>query len=667
MGILTLNEDLLADIKAGKAPRALFVEMHPRFTQHLLVNSLNEADFKARMQHAVSAVRVPEASPNSDPLFVVPPFGPEWDEFVAAADEQGFEIIMMPGTQDEIDALVAKLNATPEVRINSEMPNTINGFLKFQAQGFNMVKDELAGWLYWSTGTGKTVGAAGLVKYHQQLADFDLAIWCAKAHNKHNAARALAALVDIEAIVIHGTKAKREKLYREVARKMAAGERPTIIVNYEQFRGDKAFFQALVANHSILMVMDEAPTKLRNRRTQTWKSLCEVLYTSNMNGAPYPDRKALRPSELRAYVTSATPIENSPLDFFNVIRLIAPKTLGSAKQFDAQHVIWGTMNIVGRGGRIIQTKQVQGYRNLDQIGVKVAHMMHTVDKTDADIAAQFPKVWADEITVDLSDHQQKLYNKLAVRYRDSIRKFADLQKGQHLTDDDKRELQKLRAVFTVLQMIVDDPALVLDSAIEWEKGGHTPGVGSEVAQELRDLVNDDSQFEDDGEETRVAKNEALRELIEANDEKVIAFATHGRPYQQRLAKWLDKWGIGYVIYNGSMSLNQKQQAEDTFKTDPNCKLFLSSDAGSDSINLEVSDLAVHINLPWKPATYEQRENRINRITSKFGTNRVVTLFTDTLPEQHKAEILDEKRQYQRKVKRSAGAISKALRDMEDAA
>ena len=358
---------------------------------------------------------------------------------------------------------------------------------------------------------------------------------------------------------------------------MAAGEQPVIIVNYEQFRGDKKFFQALVTGHKVMLVLDEAPTKIRNRKTQVWKALCEILYTSGMEKdgkwIVYPDPKALRPADMIAYVTSATPITNSPLDFYNIIRLISPNQLGSIKKFESEHVIWGTVQLVGRGGRIITTRQIKGYKNLEQIGIKVADMTHTVDKTDPDIAAMFPKVFEDEIVVDLSDHQQKLYNKLAKRYSASIELFASMQKGYHMTEGEKRELQKLLAVFGVLQMIVDDPALVLESAEEYEATNGESG--SEVAVEFRALIGDDSQFEDNGEETRVAKNEALRELVEDNSDKVIAFSTHSTRYQARLSAWLTKWGIGHVTYNGDMSMKQKQAAEDKFKSDPNCKLFLS--------------------------------------------------------------------------------------------
>jgi SNF2 family DNA or RNA helicase len=656
MAPATLTDTLLAELQQNPSIRKgfLFVEPHPDFVTHLKVSSFDASNPQAKVALPV----------RSD--FVIPPFGNAWTQFLADTTDLGLDVILMPGTQERIDSMIALANAVPTVTINSTMAGTVNGMLPFQVQGFNSLKDSVAGWLRWDTGTGKTVGAAALTLHHKQEGNFEIAVWAVKAHNKMNTQRALSALVGIDAIVIAGIPAKRKKLYAQVAAAMAAGEQPTIIVNYEQFRGDSDFFTALFTDHKVLMVLDEAPTKLRNRGTKTWKALASILYSTTweIDGkvGPLCDReKGLRPSNLIAYVTSATPIENSPIDFFNVINLIAPKALGSFTKFKKEHVNEGYMQIVGRGGRIIQRKVVTGYRDLEEIGIKVAHMTHEVDKSDADIAAQFPAVLTDEIIIDLSDHQAKLYNKLAGRYEEVIEKFIALQKGEALTDADKRELQKLRAVFTVLQMIVDDPALVLEAADRYNRD---PETGSEVAAEFVAEVNDRSQFEDEGEETRVAKHEAIHELVEDNDAKVIAFSTHGAPYQARLSAWLTKWEIGHVVYNGSMSMAAKQAAEDKFKSDPNCKLFLSSDAGSDSINLDCANLAIHINLPWKPATYEQRENRQHRITSGFDHVRVVTLMTETLPEEHKAEILEIKRSYQARVKSTAAGISAALREME---
>jgi SNF2 family DNA or RNA helicase len=67
------------------------------------------------------------------------------------------------------------------------------------------------------------------------------------------------------------------------------------------------------------------------------------------------------------------------------------------------------------------------------------------------------------------------------------------------------------------------------------------------------------------------------------------------------------------LHDGTAS--QKQSAIDRFQADPNIKVFLSSDQGSDSINLDAGSSVINYDFPWKYSTLIQRVNRVNRITS----------------------------------------------------
>src|SRR6185312_9237855 len=50
-----------------------------------------------------------------------------------------------------------------------------------------------------------------------------------------------------------------------------------------------------------------------------------------------------------------------------------------------------------------------------------------------------------------------------------------------------------------------------------------------------------------------------------------------------------------------------------FRDDPNCQVFLSTDAGSTGLNLQHASTLVNMDLPWNPAVLEQRIARIHRI------------------------------------------------------
>ena len=84
-----------------------------------------------------------------------------------------------------------------------------------------------------------------------------------------------------------------------------------------------------------------------------------------------------------------------------------------------------------------------------------------------------------------------------------------------------------------------------------------------------------------------------------------------------MSGWLDEWGISHVVYSGSNA--EKQYAEDSFRADPSIRVFLSSDAGSDSLNLEVAPVGINYDLPWNYSRYTQRLGRNERATSLFDT------------------------------------------------
>ena len=108
-----------------------------------------------------------------------------------------------------------------------------------------------------------------------------------------------------------------------------------------------------------------------------------------------------RPNELRQVMLSATPIENSPEDFFNCVRLLDPGVFGTVKEFHSKFVAafsrWG--------GR-----QPARWKNLDLMGAKAAHITHQVDKNDKDIAVQFPNVINEIVYVDMEDGHKKIYD-----------------------------------------------------------------------------------------------------------------------------------------------------------------------------------------------------------------------------------------------------------------
>jgi SNF2 family DNA or RNA helicase len=142
------------------------------------------------------------------------------------------------------------------------------------------------------------------------------------------------------------------------------------------------------------------------------------------------------------------------------------------------------------------------------------------------------------------------------------------------------------------------------------------------------------------------KLKELKDLLLSLEGKTVLFSSFSEYGAQWLYPTVQSWGIEAVLYDGS-SL-QMERAKRRFREDPACRVFVSSDKGSDSINLEAAVNVVNYDLPWKYSTLLQRVNRISRITSKaLGHDHVFyyNLVNSGTIEDRKQVILERKKGY----------------------
>lgn len=596
----------------------LFLEPHVDFDGHWYVNAFDKSFFM-------------DLHEDLGPYKVVAPN--QLDHFLARCDELGYQVAFFEDPTTILDAY-AGLNAIPEIELDSEMPGTVNGMFPYQVQGFNFLKNVSGGVAMWSTGTGKTVLASALLKYRLERNQFDIAWFVVKSHNKVNTQRSLQRLAGIESIVLDGDKRKRKRLYEQIAN----AEKPVVVVtNYEKFRVDQDLLLPLFEKR-VFCVWDEMPTKLKTRTTQLYKSVCSCLYTCK---APQVNAEKLRPQSLYQVMLSATPIENDPEDWFNCVRLLDPTVYGTVKDFRDEFVAsysWFDRN------------KPEVWHRLDKMGLMASSICHQVDKTDPDIAGQFPDIIETPVYIDWNAADRKIYDKFA----DEIAK----------ADDD--EINVLAAI-GVMQMLCDAPTMVNNSAARrrafqeayeafLDDGGVMPAVtGSEAAMRLVDALGAD--LSDDNH----TKLETLRQLVVEDhpNEKIVVFSAFNDGLMPILEKKLQEWNVTYVRYNGS-SL-ERQAAFDAFAEDSNIRLFLSSDAGSDSINLEQASVVIHYDLPWKWSTLVQRQNRIHRVTSEFSKVTFYTLLMANSVEDRKLALVNRKLGYHE------GAFKGAIADQSASA
>ena len=104
----------------------------------------------------------------------------------------------------------------------------------------------------------------------------------------------------------------------------------------------------------------------------------------------------------------------------------------------------------------------------------------------------------------------------------------------------------------------------------------------------------------------------LDNVLESGDEKVVVFSEWER-MTRLVAMELDKRGIRYEYLNGRVPSKRRGELVDDFTTLPESRVFLSTDAGSTGLNLQVASTLINMDLPWNPAVLEQRIARIFRL------------------------------------------------------
>lgn len=532
-----------------------------------------------------------------------------------------------------------------------------NGFLPFQWEGLEHMENcERSVYYQWTTGTGKALAAEGTILWHKKLG-FDLCFYVVKVNNLTDAARKLETHTGLTGRLLRGSRDRRDRILAETDIEAEEGLQPILIFNAEKFREDKDILKMLVEGRNLLVLFDEMPDKYSNRKTALYRATAEVLYTSHntlYKGTKrekkvfYPSNR-IRAASMFCAAMSGTPIIRSPEGVYNSIRMMDPDLVGSPTDFNNCYV-----------ARRDRFRNITAWHNLEHFRDRIAPIVHIADRDkDERIRAQFPLMMPREIAYcDLDSSSERLYNILQKEYGN---------RG----DASILSYDEILSAIACFQMICSNPQSVLLSAgireeyefamAEFMKTNpSTKDIklfkkkymeGSAVALKLRNLVNNDSLFSDSDKKGNctVSKMVELRDRIERHGDKVLVFTSMNDTLLPLISGWFDAWGLSHVVYHGGLvSARSKQEVLDNFRHDPNIQVFLSSDAGSTSIDLPQASLKIDYDLPWSWAALKQRD-RHDRIDSMKDVIYNVTLAVPGTIEDRKAEIIDEKHQFHQTI------------------
>jgi SNF2 family DNA or RNA helicase len=268
---------------------------------------------------------------------------------------------------------------------------------------------------------------------------------------------------------------------------------------------------------------------------------------------------------------SATPVGNDLTELYNLIQLLRPGLLQSEAQFRREY---GRIEALSQAGRRDRLREL-----LREVMVR---------NTRAHIDLKLPKRLAATHIVRPAPDEVHVLDALAAVIRDRYHTATAAERWR----------------MTTLQMQAGSgPAALRDHA-----GLTDAGPFATVVSALDRIGG-----------ARSAKVEALLDLVRRSPEKKIVF-TRFRATLDELDAALSAAGCRVSVFHGGLSSADKRRAIDAFEDD--AEILRSTEIGGEGRNLQFCRTVINYDLPWNPATIEQRVGRVHRI----GQTRDVYIF-----------------------------------------
>jgi len=129
-----------------------------------------------------------------------------------------------------------------------------------------------------------------------------------------------------------------------------------------------------------------------------------------------------------------------------------------------------------------------------------------------------------------------------------------------------------------------------------------------------DLENGIDRFEDMLDSKFEALLRILKTVFDHGNKKIIVFAVFKKTLKYLKIR-LAKAGYKSVVIYGGAKIN-KNEVLRQFQTDDSIQVLLSSEVGSEGLDMQFCNALVNYDLPWNPMVVEQRIGRIDRFGQK---------------------------------------------------
>ena len=309
-----------------------------------------------------------------------------------------------------------------------------------------------------------------------------------------------------------------------------------------------------------VVIVDEAH-RLKNAATQAHKFVKEL------------DKKFI-------FLLTATPVQNSLKELYNLVEIVRPGLLGSWKEFANTYTY-------DKKAQIIPHKRNELQDELKKVMIRTTR---NEIKDQITLSDRIPKTHLLEPTAD----EIELYEQSTEFVR-------------QLWVNEKSGSNFILPLMTLQRQISSSTAALREAIHKrYKKYPHYETELDNILK-LADVIKIDS------------KMNKLDEIIKENPQDKYLIFTEFRDTQDYISESLDERGIESIKFHGSMSTGERDIAVGKFKND--IQIMVSTEAGGEGQNFQFCNKVINYDLPWNPMRIEQRVGRVHRI----GQNEDVSI------------------------------------------
>lgn len=429
----------------------------------------------------------------------------------------------------------------------------------------------------------------------------------------------------------------------------------------------------------------------------------EAHYLRNPATANHRIGRLVRDASRHLLLLTATPIQIHSSNLYQLLRLISPEDFFNESIFQemlkanapvvrALRLTWrNPPDLAGAKRELDKALQSEYFINNptlqqvkkelstpenidDEVRVRLGHKLenssligqYITRNRKRDVISNRVERAPQTLVVRFSPLERQIYDYVTRQ----IRKQTQGQKGISLFRIITRQRQMASCVVAALQSwsqkgILDD--FLQDDELFWEDFGISTQLSADLEEEasraLPDLLFPEGELNYTQLEKEDTKYQKLAEFIHQElkkkpTEKIVLFA-YFRGTLHYLKRRLESDNIRTCLIIGNME--DKQALLEEFETGT-ASVLLSSEVGSEGIDLQFCRFLINYDLPWNPMRVEQRIGRLDRLGQKAERISIVNFsLVDTVEER----ILERLYERINVFKESIGDLENILGEMTE--